>query len=470
MLYYNNEIYYGGKVMEKKLLKRSLSFAMMIAVVFSTIIASSFIKANAAETEKAVTLTQGENTSQHDTVQEAVAAVAADNTQAVITLNKDFEGAGAVVKKDQNIVFNLNGFTWNINSLVGSSGTETNGVQLLQGSTVTIENGTLTSKTAKLLIQNYCDLTIRNATLSGQDNLTEIIVLNNNGSTVITGNSAVQAAAGGIAFDSDKWGGYQGGNVTLENGQVIGNVNATNGGKISLNGGTVTGDVIASNYTYQGNEKTPANIVIDGATINGNVTAQNIGNISISSGTVTGLVSSESTSPVAVTGGVFHTTLGENVDTSAAEYVASIESNGQIKTVVGKTDFDAAVQSLKSGETINIQVVPENSTLTIPEGVTVTNKTNNNIVVNGNALNSGENITIQPEQPEPTPTPDPEPTPNPEDNNNMTESNNNGQNGSLTSPQTGNNSSSILYISLAFASAALLTIVSFTIRKMSKSK
>lgn len=463
MLYYNNEIYYGGKVMEKKLLKRSLSFAMMIAVVFSTIIASSFIKANAAETEKAVTLTQGENTSQHDTVQEAVAAVAADNTQAVITLNKDFEGAGAVVKKDQNIVFNLNGFTWNINSLVGSSGTETNGVQLLQGSTVTIENGTLTSKTAKLLIQNYCDLTIRNATLSGQDNLTEIIVSNNNGSTVITGNSAVQAAAGGIAFDSDKWGGYQGGNVTLENGQVIGNVNATNGG-------TVTGDVIASNYTYQGNEKTPANIVIDGATINGNVTAQNIGNISISSGTVTGLVSSESTSPVAVTGGVFHTTLGENVDTSAAEYVASIESNGQIKTVVGKTDFDAAVQSLKSGETINIQVVPENSTLTIPEGVTVTNKTNNNIVVNGNALNSGENITIQPEQPEPTPTPDPEPTPNPEDNNNMTESNNNGQNGSLTSPQTGNNSSSILYISLAFASAALLTIVSFTIRKMSKSK
>ncbi len=409
--------------MEKKLLKRSLSFAMMIAVVFSTIIASSFIKANAAETEKAVTLTQGENTSQHDTVQEAVAAVAADNTQAVITLNKDFEGAGAVVKKDQNIVFNLNGFTWNINSLVGSSGTETNGVQLLQGSTVTIENGTLTSKTAKLLIQNYCDLTIRNATLSGQDNLTEIIVSNNNGSTVITGNSAVQAAAGGIAFDSDKWGGYQGGNVTLENGQVIGNVNATNGGKISLNGGTVTG-----------------------------------------------LVSSESTSPVAVTGGVFHTTLGENVDTSAAEYVASIESNGQIKTVVGKTDFDAAVQSLKSGETINIQVVPENSTLTIPEGVTVTNKTNNNIVVNGNALNSGENITIQPEQPEPTPTPDPEPTPNPEDNNNMTESNNNGQNGSLTSPQTGNNSSSILYISLAFASAALLTIVSFTIRKMSKSK
>ena len=100
------------------------------------------------------------------------------------------------------------------------------------------------------------------------------------------------------------------------------------------------------------------------------------------------MVSSESASPVAVTGGVFHTALGENVDISAAEYVASVESNGQAKTVVGKTDFDAAVQSLKSGETINIQVVPENSTLTIPEGVTVTNKTNNSIVVNGSALNA----------------------------------------------------------------------------------
>lgn len=54
--------------MEKKLLKRSLTFAMMIAVVFSTIIASSLIKANAAETEKAVTLIQGEKTSQYDTV------------------------------------------------------------------------------------------------------------------------------------------------------------------------------------------------------------------------------------------------------------------------------------------------------------------------------------------------------------------------------------------------------------------
>ena len=56
--------------MEKKLFKRSLTFAMMIAVVFSTIIASSFIKANAAETEKAVTLIQGEkhlNTIQYST-------------------------------------------------------------------------------------------------------------------------------------------------------------------------------------------------------------------------------------------------------------------------------------------------------------------------------------------------------------------------------------------------------------------
>ncbi len=46
----------------------------------------------------------------------------------------------------------------------------------------------------------------------------------------------------------------------------------------------------------------------------------------------------------------------------------------------------------------------------------------------------------------------------------MTETNN-GQNGSFTSPQTGNDSSSILYISIAFASAALLTLVSLLSEK-----
>ena len=72
---------------------------MMIAVVFSTIIASSFIKANAAETEKAVTFNPRRKYFSTRYSTGSCGVVAADNTQAVITLNKDFEGAGAVVKK-----------------------------------------------------------------------------------------------------------------------------------------------------------------------------------------------------------------------------------------------------------------------------------------------------------------------------------------------------------------------------------
>ena len=90
---------------------------------------------------------------------------------------------------------------WDITDTVGSTGTETNGLQLLKGSTVKIQNGALTSKTAKLLIQNYCNLTIDNVKLSGTDNLTQYIVSNNNGSTTITGGSEITAAEGGIAFD-----------------------------------------------------------------------------------------------------------------------------------------------------------------------------------------------------------------------------------------------------------------------------
>ena len=43
---------------------------------------------------------------------------------------------------------------------VGSSGTETNGFQLLKGSTVAFKNGTINAGKAKIVIQNYADLTL----------------------------------------------------------------------------------------------------------------------------------------------------------------------------------------------------------------------------------------------------------------------------------------------------------------------
>ena len=71
----------------------------------------------------------------YNTLAEAVDAVPADGTQVTITMLKEAQGDGVVVKAGQNIVFDFGGHTYNINgALVGSAGTETNGMQFLKGS------------------------------------------------------------------------------------------------------------------------------------------------------------------------------------------------------------------------------------------------------------------------------------------------------------------------------------------------
>ena len=82
------------------------------------------------------------NGTHYDKLQEAVNAANAGDT---ITLLRNItDGDGVIVTSGKNIIFNFDGFTYEINGkLVGSSGSETNGFQLLKGSTVTsLDKGT----------------------------------------------------------------------------------------------------------------------------------------------------------------------------------------------------------------------------------------------------------------------------------------------------------------------------------------
>ena len=57
---------------------------------------------------------------------------------------------------------------------MGSAGTETNGFQLLKGSTVTIRNGTVKASDyskLKIMFQNYCDLILEDVTLDASREL-----------------------------------------------------------------------------------------------------------------------------------------------------------------------------------------------------------------------------------------------------------------------------------------------------------
>lgn len=179
---------------------------------------------------------------EYTSLAEAVAAVPTDGTQTTITLLKDTTGNGVVVEKGKNIIFDLGGNAYTVDGTVGSSGTETNGFQLLKGSTVTFKNGTINAGKAKILIQNYADLTLKDVTLDAQGTGCQYVCSNNCGTVNIIGDTNINAAEGEAAFDVYYWpsNGYtEGVTVTV-------NTTGTINGRIEYtNDGTAEQDVVA---------------------------------------------------------------------------------------------------------------------------------------------------------------------------------------------------------------------------------
>lgn len=109
-------------------------------------------------------------------------------------------GDGIAVASGSVITVDFNGYTYELkNPMVGSTGTETNAFQLLKGSKVTFNDGILKSSVAKILIQNYCDLTLDNMVLDGSE-VGDYTLSNNNGNTLIK-NTKIIAKEGAVALD-----------------------------------------------------------------------------------------------------------------------------------------------------------------------------------------------------------------------------------------------------------------------------
>lgn len=195
----------------------------------------------------------------YDTLQAAVDAVA-DGTQTTITLLKDTTGSGVKVVSGQNIIFDLGGYAYTVNdNTVGSSGTETNAFQLLKGSTVTFQNGTIyAGSSAKILLQNYADLTLKDVTLDARGSTQcEYVCSNNCGTVNITGSTSILAKEGAVAFDVYYWpdGGYaEGVTVTVNttgtidgkieygsDGTEDGKANVAEKAKLNIQNGNFTG-------------------------------------------------------------------------------------------------------------------------------------------------------------------------------------------------------------------------------------
>ena len=181
----------------------------------------------------------------YESLTEAVAAAGTAETTITLIADAATEGVicgeGVVVPSGSNITFDLNGLTYEVNGkTVGSTGTETQGFQLLQGSNITFKNGTLkaTSPSAQMVIQNYSNLTLENVNIDGTGLSGWAYALSNNCGTInLTGSTSITAKDGGRAFDTCKFGSYAIPTVNINTtGTITGPIEVT-GGKLNIENG-----------------------------------------------------------------------------------------------------------------------------------------------------------------------------------------------------------------------------------------
>lgn len=276
---------------------------------------------------------------------EAAFADVPDGTQTTITLLRNASGNGIQVAGTKNITFDLGGFTYTIDGdAVGSSGTETNGFQLLKGATVKFQNGTITSTKAKILIQNYCNLTLQDVLLDGtQLNYAAPYTLSLNcGKIQITGNTSILAKSGGVAFDLYYWAtnGY------TEGVQVTVDTTGTISGPIEL-----TTDSSGAETAAQYNKLVIQNIRHEGTITNG------LGEYDTKVASISGGVFSES--PLKYT--------GDTVVSTGGDFYVGKQAN----------------EVMQNPATKEVTVLQAKGALTAGDGVKVINGTGGAITVNG---------------------------------------------------------------------------------------
>ena len=223
------------------------------------------------------------------TLAEAIAAAKDGET---VKLLADCSGDGiqvAVGKFPTNgLTIDFDGHIYTVGGvLVGSSSTASNGFQLLKDNKITMLNGAIYGDTSvagdaktdwtgapAILIQNYCDLTLKGMTVVGGKE-TCYTMSNNNGNVVIE-DSTIKAGNGTkygpFAFDVCRYSSYPSVSVTVKGNSVIegdieisGAIGEGQSRQLNIEGGTFTGTFSVAN--------TPANIAISGGTFSNEVPA-----------------------------------------------------------------------------------------------------------------------------------------------------------------------------------------------------
>lgn len=178
------------------------------------------------------------------TLEEAYANTADGGT---LAFEADVSDKALVI--DKNITIDLGGFTYNLTAALAR--TTASGLQILDGNNVTIKNGTISSDTVSVLIDNYANLTLENVTLDGRELAGEKEVLSVKAGATTLKDSTVLAASDGKAINVCDVDSYENASVAIENSTVSGNIELTDYDDGEFTGKLTAGeDEITETGTY----------------------------------------------------------------------------------------------------------------------------------------------------------------------------------------------------------------------------
>ena len=314
-----------------------------------------------------------------------------------ITLLKSGNGNGVSVPANKftnaGVTVNFNSYTYMVGGqLVGSAGTGTNAFQLLKDNKITFKNGSIVGATEgskpaddtpnwhgapAIVIQNYCDLTLDNMTVTGGDET--VYTMSNNCGNVVIKDTTINAKNGDVAFDVCRYASYPSVNVTVKgnstiNGtvEVSGVIGEGQSRQLNIEGGSFAGD-------FRIADDVPANISITGGTFNTDVSAYVADGYTYNSETKTVEPLGE-TNAVAKVGDTYYKTLDEAVtaaDNATVTLLKDVTANVTIpagNTITlnlnGHTLVDSATAQDKNvAEDSRKHTITNNGTLTILDSV-----------------------------------------------------------------------------------------------------
>ena len=357
-------------------------------------------------------------------------AVAAAKTGDTVTLLKDVvEGAGIIVDGTAGRTFTIDfgGHTYTVtHDPAGSTNTQSQCFQLLKGSTVTMKNGTITANSTalKMILQNYCNLTLEDMKIDATQGTNSVgyCMSNNCGKVNIIGSTSITAKAGQVAFDAC-WApknGYPDGTQVVLNttGVINGNIEFDLWGfnvetscltTLDIQNVNVTGSIIVTDLSE---EVAKANIHISGGKFFSDPTAYLAtgyyanSNTGSDAATYPFVVSTNGT--VATIGTAKYTTMAEAITAAKAGDTIQLVADAGVSSLITLNknltiDLNGHKLSRADGNDV-IQVV-DNATLTI-NGTTrgsqfygrldvgISSNNNGNIVLNGGTYSCAAAQTV----------------------------------------------------------------------------